>query len=108
MKHSRPDYNRIQDPAGLIPVDEPVFLLRAQDPSAAVAVRRWAEENLRNGGDPEASRLATMQAERMEKWEEHKPVDLHPDRDAEISQCVANETPYGIKSSGFNNDGDMD
>jgi hypothetical protein len=30
MKHARDDYNRIQDPAGLIPEDEPVFLLRAQ------------------------------------------------------------------------------
>lgn len=31
MLHSRKDYMRIQDPAGLIPADEPVFLLRAQD-----------------------------------------------------------------------------
>jgi hypothetical protein len=31
MKHAREDYNRIQDPANLIPEDEPVFLLRAQD-----------------------------------------------------------------------------
>ena len=31
MKHAREDYNRIQDPAGLIPADEPVFLLRGQD-----------------------------------------------------------------------------
>ena len=28
MKHARDDYNRIQDPAGKIPEDEPVFLLR--------------------------------------------------------------------------------
>ena len=31
MIHARDDYNRIQDPAGKIPADEPVFLLRAQD-----------------------------------------------------------------------------
>ncbi len=31
MKHARDDYNRIQDPAGLIPEDEPVMLFRAQD-----------------------------------------------------------------------------
>jgi len=31
MKHARPDYDRIQDPAGLIPKYEPVFLLRGQD-----------------------------------------------------------------------------
>lgn len=43
MIHAREDYNRIQDPAGLIPVDEPVFLLRAQDLLAPTTVRRWAE-----------------------------------------------------------------
>lgn len=31
MKHARADYDRIQDPAGKIGEDEPVFLLRAQD-----------------------------------------------------------------------------
>ena len=31
MIHAREDYNRIQDPTGKIPADEPVFLLRAQD-----------------------------------------------------------------------------
>jgi len=31
MKHEREDYSRIQDSGGLIPEDEPVFLLRAQD-----------------------------------------------------------------------------
>lgn len=36
MLHARKDYNRIQDPLNAkdkgIPKDEPVFLLRAQDP----------------------------------------------------------------------------
>lgn len=31
MKHARLDYNRIQDPDGKIPEDEPVMLFRAQD-----------------------------------------------------------------------------
>lgn len=31
MKHAREDYNRIQDPAGLIPDGEPVFLIRGKD-----------------------------------------------------------------------------
>lgn len=30
MLHAREDYNRFQDPEGLIPDDEPVFLLRGQ------------------------------------------------------------------------------
>ena len=107
MVHSREDYNRIQDPAGLIPVDEPVFLLRAQDPSAAPAIRKWAEENLRNGGDPEATRLALVQAGRMEAWQ-HKPVDLHPDRDERVREAIQSEAPVGMYTRGFENDGDLD
>ena len=41
MKHARPDYDRIQDPAGLIPEDEPVFLLRAQDGLALQALAAY-------------------------------------------------------------------
>lgn len=43
MKHAREDYNRIQDPAGLIPADEPVFLLRGQDLLAPDTIRFWAK-----------------------------------------------------------------
>jgi hypothetical protein len=42
MLHARTDYNRIQDPEGKIPVDEPVFLLRAQDELACKAVEYYA------------------------------------------------------------------
>ena len=31
MKHARSDYDRIQDPDGKIPANEPVFLIRGQD-----------------------------------------------------------------------------
>jgi len=42
MKHARKDYNeRIQDTANLIPQDEPVFLLRAQDPCAIYAMYEY-------------------------------------------------------------------
>ena len=50
MKHARSDYDRIQDPSRIIPEDEPVFLLRAQDISAPAAVEKWADEHLRHGG----------------------------------------------------------
>jgi hypothetical protein len=76
MKHAREDYNRIQDPENKIPADEPVFLIRAQDTSAAATVRFWAEENLRNGGSERASDLALVQAREMENWPKHKPADL--------------------------------
>jgi hypothetical protein len=43
MKHARPDYDRIQDPAGRIPADEPVLLFRAQDKHAAAVARFHAD-----------------------------------------------------------------
>lgn len=42
MKHARTDYDHIQDPSGKIPDNEPVFLLRGQDPLAAAAVAHYA------------------------------------------------------------------
>lgn len=42
MQHARTDYNeRIIDTAGLIPADEPVFLLRAHDMLAAEILARY-------------------------------------------------------------------
>lgn len=43
MKHARQDYDRIQDPAGLIPEDEPVFLIRGSDENAAGTIDYWAD-----------------------------------------------------------------
>ena len=54
MIHAREDYNRIQDPAGKIGENEPVFLIRAQDASAPAAVEAWAKLNDAHGGDPKA------------------------------------------------------
>jgi hypothetical protein len=76
MKHAREDYQRIQDPAGKIPADEPVFLLRAQDAVAADVVRCWADLNLAHGGDPELSRLARAHADLMDAWPVRKLPDL--------------------------------
>ena len=76
MRHAREDYNRIQDPAGLIPEDEPVFLLRAQDENAAALVYLWAEMAERGGVDPVMIRLADAQAKKMRAWRKHKKPDL--------------------------------
>lgn len=46
MKHNRKDYDRIQDPEGLIPKDEPVFLLRGKDAYTPATVRYWANKIL--------------------------------------------------------------
>ena len=100
MIHARNDYNRIQDPSGKIAADEPVFLLRAQDKSAPETLRFWADENVRNGGDLEASQLAEQWADNMEKWQEthfSKPADLTPN----VEVRGAGAKRRGPKSAAF-------
>lgn len=70
MRHSRPDYNRIQDPAGLISADEPVFLLRAQDVHAPDTLRDYASRVYNRGkGDALACHEIRMHADAMEAWQ---------------------------------------
>ena len=79
MIHEREDYNRIQDPAGKIGNNEPVFLIRAKDQVSAAAVRAWAELHKAAGGDPLLSQLAYDHADVMEEWQESygkKAADL--------------------------------
>lgn len=76
MKHARPDYNRIQDPAGLIPDDEPVFLIRAQDAASGAAVCAWAQLAEMAGADPAIVQMARDHAARMNAWPSKKTPDL--------------------------------
>jgi hypothetical protein len=76
MKHARADYDRIQDPAGLIPEAEPVFLLRGQDRNAAAAVRVWAKLVEDDGGDPAIVSAARDHADAMDAWPKKKQPDL--------------------------------
>lgn len=88
MKHARPDYNRIQDPAindpsllseGSTPIgkDEPVFLLRAQDRTAAQVVAYWAWLNERiHDHDPKAVAFAKSHAKLMDQWQPQKIADV--------------------------------
>ena len=76
MKHARSDYDRIQDPAGLIPDDEPVFLIRGQDAIGAATVQFWAGLNKQMGGDPKITAMAEAQAKEMLEWRGHKLADL--------------------------------
>lgn len=69
MKHARADYDRIQDPDGSIPQDEPVFILRGQDVCAPAAVLKWADCVELLGGDKELVALARVQAQRMREWQ---------------------------------------
>lgn len=96
MRHLRQDYNAIQpwpvkrphlvkrpdgstgEPlidgfltngeAPIIADDEPVFVLRGQDPAAARAVRTYAAEWLIHGGDPDVARQLLGWADEMEAY----------------------------------------
>jgi hypothetical protein len=76
MKHAREDYNRIQDPAGLIPEDEPVFLIRGQDKAGPETLRYWADNAHLHGASEEIIQRALNQAEAMEAWQTKKTPDL--------------------------------
>ena len=77
MKHARKDYNtRIQDNAGLIPEDEPVFLIRAQDQISGDAVRAWAHLHQVNGGSDVAYKMAMDHAALMDRWPKKKAADV--------------------------------
>lgn len=69
MKHAREDYNRIQDPAGLIPADEPVFLIRAKDQVGPDVVERWANFAEHVGASAEIVAKARTHAETMRAWQ---------------------------------------
>ncbi len=73
MKHAREDYNRIQDPANLIPDDEPVFLLRGQDLAAPHAIAAWVEKAHSLGASKEITDAAIDQIAKMKVWQTNLP-----------------------------------
>ena len=76
MKHAREDYNRIQDPAGLIGEDEPVFLLRAKDKTAPNIVRKWAMKQVNQGSEDPCIEVALKWADVMEEWQKKNGCKL--------------------------------
>jgi hypothetical protein len=85
MQHARKDYNdRIQDSSGIIPADEPVFLLRAQDKRAADFVRAWAIQYLMDNGNSNPSAQVVYEAvcahaDKMTQWRPKKQADVPPE-----------------------------
>jgi hypothetical protein len=70
MLHARPDYqDRFQDAAGLIPDDEPVFLIRGQDLAAIPAARAWCQAADDLGADPAIIQLVERHIERVHEWQ---------------------------------------
>lgn len=88
MKTGRDDWDAMIRVAG-IPEQEPVFVLRAQDPSAAQAVREWAHLALQAGAPESIVEQALRQAERMDAW----PVKKTPDADR-LSEAEAKQLAY--------------
>ena len=81
MKHARDDYNRIQDPAGWIPADEPVFLIRGSDMVAPDAVDSWANLAEAAGADAAIVTAARKHADLMRSWQAYngsKVPDMPP------------------------------
>ncbi len=78
MKHARDDYDRIQDPAKLIPDDEPVFLLRGQDILAPLVLDYYASLVAGMGGDQQIVTKTTLQAHKMRQWPRRRMPDISP------------------------------
>lgn len=80
MFHARKDYNeRVQDSKNIIPENEPVFLLRGQDPMAEETLNFYAASIEDNGADPAIVASVREQAIRMGEWSEKKIPDA-PDK----------------------------
>ncbi len=79
MKHAREDYNRIQDPEGLIPEDEPVFLLRGQDILAPDIIDQWAKDLVEKGGSTSMADMAIEHARAMRIWQNNNNMKKVPD-----------------------------
>ncbi len=92
MKHARPDYQiRIQDLANLIPAEEPVFLIRAQDSIGSSTVRCWANLAEAAGVNPAVVATARAHAEAMDAWPNKKHADVPGIGSKEINTAIAKE-----------------
>lgn len=76
MKHARADYDRIQDPSGKIPENEPVFLLRAQDKHFDKMLRHYRLLVEQDQGDPKIIEAVTGHIALAKQWPIRKAPDL--------------------------------
>lgn len=79
MRHPRKDYDeRIQDAAEIIPEDEPVVLLRAQDKLAIPALEYYAQL-CEEHQSPEVAKRIRTHIEEMQLWPVKKIPDVPED-----------------------------
>ena len=75
MIHARKDYtSRIVDVENKIPHNEPVFLIRAQDPAARAALEAWCKKTRELGGKELADHIQYNLIPEMDKWDKKKVV----------------------------------
>lgn len=79
MRHARSDYERFQDPAGIVPEDEPVFLIRGKDKAGPETLRFWAAKANSLGASPEIVMAAERQADEMERYQRETGNSQVPD-----------------------------
>ena len=97
-QHARADYMHIQDPAGHIPSEEPVFLLRGQDMFAFIAVRFWAHTlQSHPDHDPAMAQMALAHADRMESWFRGLPIAKQHIPDLSASCVLASQEAQTAK-----------
>lgn len=76
MKHAREDYNRFQDPLGLIPEDEPVMIFRGQDRFATVALDAYVDVLRSEGVAEDVADAVERQSKAMSDWHVKKVPNL--------------------------------
>lgn len=76
MKHAREDYNRIQDPSGKIPEDEPVMLFRGQDKYFIDVLYFYAACVERDDPDSPIITKVKEHIELAKRWPVRKAPDL--------------------------------
>lgn len=76
MKHAREDYNRIQDPEGKIPEDEPVMLFRAKDKLFVEILQTYRGKLLYHKAQPAMIELVDQHIELAKVWQATNPTKL--------------------------------
>jgi hypothetical protein len=93
MRTGRKDYN-IADLGGKIGINEPVFLIRAQDALAPRTLRFWAQQLRNSGGDQRNADSVELLASEMEQWQIHHAASVKlPDAPKSVreSTLIENE-----------------
>lgn len=115
MKHARKDYDRIQDPLNLIPVSEPVFLLRGQDVCAVDMLAHYCNLLQKKGVIPEQTFSAAQHPlvtsiqnhiELVRQWQRNvalKNPDMLNDADTAllIEKYMASKSSYDLELDSY-------